>query len=90
MDQVRRDSKGQARIRRSNSNPYVPDTSSALNMPVYTTAPPPISLLAEPATTMSSQPYLSSYSPPLQDAPPSTVSSMSNMYQTAYQQPATL
>jgi len=90
MDQVRRDSKGASRIRRSSSNAYVPDSSTAMNMPVYTTAAPPISILAEPATTMSSQTYLPSYSHAMQNAPPSTVSSMPSVYQTAYQQPTAL
>jgi hypothetical protein len=90
MDQLRRDSKTGARMRRSSGNPYAPDTSSAMSMSVYTTAPPPISLLTEPATTMSSQTYIPTYSPQLQDAPPSTVSNMPSVYQTAYQQPAAL
>jgi hypothetical protein len=72
-DQARRTSKEASRIRRSSSNPYVQgppitmaDVSAALTMPVYTTAAPaPISLLAEPATSMGPQSYLPSYSPPL-------------------------
>ncbi|TEA15210.1 putative C2H2-type zinc-finger transcription factor orf8 [Colletotrichum sidae] len=73
-DQVRRDSKTSARVRRAGSNPYInspplsmPDVSSTMGVPVYTTAPAPISLLSEPTTTMGSSNYLPSYSPPLSD-----------------------
>jgi hypothetical protein len=72
-DQARRDSKNSLRIRRTNSHPYAPhsppltlaDTTSAMNMSIYSTAPAPMSL-AEPATTLPSQaPYMQPYSPPL-------------------------
>ncbi|KAL0939360.1 uncharacterized protein CTRU02_205970 [Colletotrichum truncatum] len=73
-DQARRDSKASARGRRTGSNPYIhspplsmPDVSSTMGVPVYTTAPAPISLLAEPTTTMGASSYLPSYSPPLSD-----------------------
>ncbi|GKT82943.1 transcription factor C2C2 protein [Colletotrichum tofieldiae] len=71
---ARRDSKASQRVRRAGSNPYVhspplslPDVSSTMGVPIYTTAPAPISLLAEPTTTMGSSSYLPSYSPPLSD-----------------------
>ncbi|KAF4862810.1 putative C2H2-type zinc-finger transcription factor orf8 [Colletotrichum siamense] len=73
-DQARRDSKTSQRVRRAGSNSYIhspplsmPDVSSTMGVPVYTTAPAPISLLAEPTTTMGSSSYLPSYSPPLSD-----------------------
>ncbi|GKT55421.1 LOW QUALITY PROTEIN: transcription factor C2C2 protein [Colletotrichum tofieldiae] len=73
-DMARRDSKASQRVRRAGSNPYVhspplslPDVSSTMGVPIYTTAPAPISLLAEPTTTMGSSSYLPSYSPPLSD-----------------------
>lgn len=68
MDHARRESKSAARFRRSNSNPYLEDaTTSALGMPAYTAAAAPISLLAEPATSVPGQGYLSAYSQPLQE-----------------------
>jgi hypothetical protein len=87
-DQARRSSKEAARIRRSSSNPYVQGTpitmaeavSAALTLPVYTTAPASISLLAEPVTTMASQTYVPSYSPPLPDH------GQGNVYPNAYGQ----
>ncbi|KAI0011280.1 hypothetical protein F4779DRAFT_615749 [Xylariaceae sp. FL0662B] len=68
-DQARRDSKSSVRARRamstyssSQSPPMsLHEFSSASPMPVYTTAPSQISLLAEPVTTMSSS-YIPSYS----------------------------
>ncbi|KAI5868663.1 hypothetical protein GGS23DRAFT_592420 [Durotheca rogersii] len=69
-DQARRDSKTSARARRAMStyssasqSPPVSmhEFSSASPVPVYTTAPAQISLLAEPATTMAGS-YMSSYS----------------------------
>ncbi|KAM0332613.1 hypothetical protein ACHAQA_002897, partial [Verticillium albo-atrum] len=72
-DLARRDSKTSVRARRAGSSSYMsspplsmPDVSAAMGVPIYTTAPAPISLLAEP-TTMSSTSYLPSYSPPLPD-----------------------
>ena len=67
----RRDSKLSQRMQRSDSNPYlgspslVPDMHSAMGLPIYST-PPPLSLLAEPATSMPTHSYLS-YSPPMPD-----------------------
>ncbi|KAI1444723.1 hypothetical protein F5Y02DRAFT_418736 [Annulohypoxylon stygium] len=69
-DQARRDSKTTARARRAMStyssasqSPPVSlhEFSSASPVPVYTTAPSQISLLAEPATSIAPQ-YMSSYS----------------------------
>ncbi|TRX98933.1 hypothetical protein FHL15_000275 [Xylaria flabelliformis] len=72
-DQARRDSKTSARVRRGMSNNSYPpaaaqsppvtihDFSSAPAMPIYTTAPSQISLLAEPVTTVGPS-YMSSYS----------------------------
>lgn len=76
MDQVRRDNKSASRFRRSNSNPYLPDSSSALSMPIYTSSMAPISLLAEPANTVPSQSYLSPYSQPLQEQDPAGLSNV--------------
>jgi hypothetical protein len=74
-DQARRDSKNSLRMRRANSHPYaahtppltLADTTSTLNMSIYSTAPAPMTL-AEPSTTLPSQasPYI--YSPPLTDS----------------------
>ncbi|KAI0536461.1 hypothetical protein GGR58DRAFT_391901 [Xylaria digitata] len=71
-DQVRRDSKTSARVRRGMSNHSYPpaaqsppvtmhEFSSASPMPIYTTAPSQISLLAEPVTTVGPS-YMPSYS----------------------------
>ncbi|KAI1496559.1 hypothetical protein F5X99DRAFT_400069 [Biscogniauxia marginata] len=77
-DQARRDSKSSVRARRAMSSSYssasqsppvtMSDFSSTSPMPVYTTAPSQISLLAEPVTTMAGHSYIPSYSPsPLPD-----------------------
>ncbi|KAM4059681.1 putative transcription factor c2h2 protein [Hirsutella rhossiliensis] len=73
-DRVRRDLKLSARIQRINSNSYVPsssvalgDVSSTMNVSNYTTSPSAVPLVATPATTMSEQSFLPSYSPTLQD-----------------------
>ncbi|KAI6088005.1 hypothetical protein F4821DRAFT_258462 [Hypoxylon rubiginosum] len=69
-DQARRDSKTSVRARRAMSNyssasqsppMSMHEFSSASPVPVYTTAPSQISLLAEPATTLASS-YMPSYS----------------------------
>ncbi|KAI0506232.1 hypothetical protein F5B22DRAFT_624717 [Xylaria bambusicola] len=71
-DQARRDSKTSVRVRRGMSNnSYTPagqsppvsmhEFSSASPVPIYTTAPTQISLLAEPVTTVGPS-YLPSYS----------------------------
>ncbi|OBR15856.1 hypothetical protein CH63R_01036 [Colletotrichum higginsianum IMI 349063] len=100
-DMARRDSKASQRVRRAGSNPYVhspplslPDVSSTMGVPVYTTAPAPISLLAEPTTTMGSSSYLPSYSPPLSDhgyqsgyPPMAAAYNMGSMDYSQFQQP---
>ncbi|KAI3332298.1 hypothetical protein HD806DRAFT_188888 [Xylariaceae sp. AK1471] len=71
-DQARRGSKTNVRVRRGMSNNSYPsagqsppvsmhDYSSASSMPIYTTAPSQISLLAEPVTTVGPS-YMPSYS----------------------------
>ncbi|KAI1816463.1 hypothetical protein GGS20DRAFT_583433 [Poronia punctata] len=71
-DLARRDSKASIRVRRGMSNTSYPppaqsppvtmhDFSSASPMPIYTTAPSQISLLAEPVTTVGPS-YMPSYS----------------------------
>ncbi|KAI0020559.1 hypothetical protein F4780DRAFT_364677 [Xylariomycetidae sp. FL0641] len=72
-DQARRDSKTSVRARRAMSNASyspaaqspplsVPEYSPASSVPVYTTAPPQISMLAEPVTTVGGATYIPSYS----------------------------
>lgn len=73
-DIARRDSKVAARARRAGSGSSythsppsnMADLASPHGMPVYTTAPAQISLLAEP-TTMAPSPYMPSYTPPMAD-----------------------
>jgi len=86
-DQARHTSKLQARGRRTgsgSSSVYSPPatladlSTGASTMPVYTTAPPPMSLLAEPPTTQ----YLPPFSPPLPDH------SQSGMFQSHYPPPS--
>ncbi|SPQ19303.1 ab247fd4-dc91-494c-95db-9fc1fa526088 [Thermothielavioides terrestris] len=81
-DHARHNAKLQARVRRteSASSVYSPPVSLAdmttgtSSMPVYTTAPPQISLLAEPAA----QQYLPPFSPPLPD--PNQATMFANHY----------
>lgn len=81
-DQARHNSKLQARGRRTDSasSVYSPPvtladlTTSASSMPVYTTAPSQISLLAEPSAPQ----YLPPFSPPLPDH------NQANMFTNAY------
>ncbi|GAB1311398.1 hypothetical protein MFIFM68171_01608 [Madurella fahalii] len=81
-DQARHNSKLQARGRRTDSasSVYSPPvtladlTTSAPSMPVYTTAPSQISLLAEPSAPQ----YLPPFSPPLPDH------NQANMFTSAY------
>jgi hypothetical protein len=87
MDQARRDSKSVTRFKRSGSSPYLSsaEPTPGLNMPVYTTSMAPISLLAEPATSIPQPGYLSSsYGQPLE--PDSTGLSTPSMYSTAVPQ----
>jgi hypothetical protein len=100
-DQARRDSKLVARNRRADStSSYVHSppvhmadlTTAASSMPIYTTAPSQISLLAEPASTLAPQQYLPSFSPPMPDhtqsglfsSPYSTASYMPVDYSSSY------
>ncbi|KAL1870248.1 hypothetical protein VTK73DRAFT_2797 [Phialemonium thermophilum] len=93
-DLARRDSKRAVRTRRTDSgSSYMPSPPGTLPdmagspsaMPVYSTAPAQISLLADPPSTLPSQPYLNPYSAPVGDqgqtdlfpnpyAPPSYIS----------------
>lgn len=41
--------------------------SDTMNLPIYSTAPAPLSLLTEPATSMPGGSYMQSYSPPMPD-----------------------
>ncbi|KAH9908720.1 hypothetical protein F4778DRAFT_718412 [Xylariomycetidae sp. FL2044] len=75
-DQARRDSKASVRARRAMSNyssssqsppASISEFSSASPVPVYTTAPSQISLLAEPVTTVGGSSYIPSYSSSLSD-----------------------
>ncbi|OIW35620.1 hypothetical protein CONLIGDRAFT_65018 [Coniochaeta ligniaria NRRL 30616] len=78
-DQVRRDSKMSQRQGRadSSSSSYVHSppvtmadlTTGASSLPVYTTAPSQITVLAEPVSTLAPQQYMPSYSPPLESQP---------------------
>ncbi|KAI1840656.1 hypothetical protein JX266_013163 [Neoarthrinium moseri] len=69
-DQARRDSKTSVRARRALSsayNPHSPPVSlaeftTASTLPIYTTSPSQISLLAEPVTTVPGSSYIPSYS----------------------------
>jgi hypothetical protein len=82
-DQARRDTKLQVRAHRTgsgSSSVYSPPATladlatGASSMPIYTTAPSQISLLAEPPTSS----YLPSFSPPLSDQ------SQAGMFQNPY------
>lgn len=75
QDRARRDSRFATRMRRESSQSYVEsspgplmsDGANSMNHPVYTTAPASMSLLAEPATSMSTPSYLPSYSTSMDD-----------------------
>ena len=45
----------------------IPDVTSAMDMPTFSSASAPMSLLTEPVTAPMGQAYMQSYSPPLQD-----------------------
>ncbi|KAF4455063.1 hypothetical protein F53441_2502 [Fusarium austroafricanum] len=90
-DRARRDSRLVNRMRRANSNSYVdsspsalglPSTTSGMNIPAYTTAPAPVTLMSDTPTTMSSSTYLQSYSPALEDHQPQSAP----VYPTSYPQ----
>lgn len=69
-DQARRDSKTSVRARRALSSSYnsrsppvsMSEYSTSSTLPIYSTSPSQISLLAEPVTTMSGSSYIPSYS----------------------------
>ncbi|KAI9171582.1 putative C2H2-type zinc-finger transcription factor orf8 [Paramyrothecium foliicola] len=90
-DRARRDSRLTHRIRRTNSNNSfvdspppmsMSDVTSAMSISSYTTAPAPIALLTEPATSMPTPPYIPSYSSSLSDQHPGP-----QVFQPSYQQP---
>lgn len=91
-DRARQNAKLSTRLRRTSSNtssymdspPPMPmqDATGAMNMPIYSTAPAPISLLTEPASSMAGQSYLPSYSPPMPDH-----AGTGPVFPTPYQQP---
>ncbi|KAJ4272061.1 hypothetical protein NW762_000771 [Fusarium torreyae] len=90
-DRARRDSRLVNRMRRANSNPYVdspptgmglPNTTSSVNLPSYTTAPAPVTLMSDTPTTMGGSAYLHSYSPALEDQQTQSAS----VYPTSYPQ----
>lgn len=86
-DQARRGAKisqRQSRADSGSSSTYVNSppvtmadlTTGASSLPIYTTAPSQISVLAEPVSTIAPQQYMPSYSPPLE--------SQSNMFASQY------
>ena len=81
QDRVRRDSRFASRLRRvgsqasymsSPSMSPIPDVATSMDMPTYSTATAPVSLLTEP--------YMPSYSPPIHDP------SQAQMFPTPYTQ----
>lgn len=73
-DRARRDSRVSTRMHRASGSSYMgsppmtmSDVTSALALPIYTTAPPAISLLSEPASSLNDAPYLPPYSPNMQE-----------------------
>lgn len=74
-DRARRDSRASTRIQRgSSSSSYmssppmsVSDVTSTMALPIYTTAPPAMSLLSEPAPALSDPSYIPPYSPHMQE-----------------------
>lgn len=86
QDRARRDSRQLSRLRRvSSQTSYmespsmspIPDVATTMDMPAYSTSTAPISLLSEPAG-LPQQPYMPSYSPPLNDP------SQAQMFPTPY------
>ncbi|KAF4996028.1 hypothetical protein FGRMN_4776 [Fusarium graminum] len=83
-DRVRRDSRLVNRMRRANSNSYAESQSSpmmlssataALNIPAYSTATTPVTLMSDGPTTLSTSTYLQPYSPAsLEDQQPHSTS----------------
>ncbi|KAH6674053.1 hypothetical protein F5X68DRAFT_41625 [Plectosphaerella plurivora] len=71
-DQIRRESKASVRAHRASSNPYldsptlsVSDVPAGMGVPIYSTAPTPLSLLAEPVPNMAASSYMPPYSSPV-------------------------
>lgn len=88
-DRVRRDLKLSTRIQRVHGDSYMAsppavlgDASGAMHVPIYTTAPSSVPLVAASATSMSSQPFPPTYSPTLQ-----TQSHGGQAFTSPYQQP---
>ncbi|KAM0345304.1 hypothetical protein ACHAPU_006703 [Fusarium lateritium] len=83
-DRVRRDSRLVNRMRRANSNSYaesqsspmvLPSATAAMNIPAYTTAATPVTLMSDGPTTLSTSTYLQPYSPAsLEDQQPHSTS----------------
>lgn len=88
VDRSRRDCRLVSRLRRVSSQPpymeahHMPihEVTSGMDMPAYTTAAAPMSLLTEAAAPMTTQSYMPSYSPPLQDP------NQAQMFPTPYSQ----
>lgn len=88
QDKARRDTRLVSRMRRTSSQSYAespppavaPIVSNAISLPVYTTASTPVTLMGEPATTMSTSSYLPSYSSPLEDQHGQPASGYSSSY----------
>lgn len=88
QDRARRDSRQLSRLRRVSSQASymdsptmspIPDVAtSSMEMPTYSAATAPVSLISEPAGPLQAQPYMPSYSPPLQDP------SQAQMFPTPY------
>ncbi|RFU71867.1 transcription factor c2h2 [Trichoderma arundinaceum] len=73
-DRARRDSRVSTRIHRASGSSYMgsppmamSDVTSTMALPIYTTAPAPISLLSEPASSLNDASYLPPYSPHIQE-----------------------
>ncbi|KAI9903050.1 hypothetical protein N3K66_002402 [Trichothecium roseum] len=88
-DRARRDSRLASRLRRvSSQTSYmdspppmtIPDVTSAMDMPTFSSASAPMSLLTEPVTAPMSQSYMQPYSPPMHDG-----SHASQVFPTQYQ-----
>lgn len=88
-DRTRRDSKLSTRMRRADSASYttspppmmVSDVSTAIPLPIYSTAPSSVSLLAGQSNPLGAGSYLSSYTSSLQETPQGTQVFTSAPYQ---------
>lgn len=92
-DQARHDHKIAQRQRRTGSgSSYVSSppltmaelTTGVTALPIYSTAPSEISLLTEPASSLAPHPYLTTYSPPMENQFPSQYPPQSYMYSPNY------